>query len=128
MASYSVAYEGEDATSAGFSAYAYDAGWLAVYGTAWAASNEAKIGGVEMARGLRRISDEEGPQVSLQASSWSQAQALFAAGDSFDVIGTSGNLTYDPDSCETSAPIEIWFLSPNQDGSWDLRTDYIVEG
>ena len=127
VASYSVAYEGEDATTAGFSAYAYDAGWLAVYGTAWAASNEVGIGGIEMARGLRQISNEDGPTVTLQASSWSQAQALFRDGTDFDVVGASGNLNYDPDSCETSAPIELWFLSPNADGSWDLRTDYIVE-
>lgn len=104
------AYYGEDASSAGFTAYAYDAAWMVLYGTAWAEYNEGgEMTGTNIARGLRKLS--KGDDVDVRATSWSTIRANFSEGRSVDIAGASGQLDFDSETCETSAPIEVWAVS-----------------
>ncbi len=100
------AYYGEDASSSGFTAYAYDAAWMVLYGTAWAHYQEDAITGTNVARGMREMSS--GDSVDVRATSWSTVRANFAEGRSVDLQGTTGKLDFDNSTCETSAPIEVW--------------------
>ena len=56
-ASYAAAFGGQDPSEAAFTAYAYDAAWLMLYGTAWSMYQEGDITGIGIGRGLRNISD-----------------------------------------------------------------------
>ena len=125
VASFSVEFNGEDATGSGFSAYAYDAGWLAIYGTAWSHYQENEVYGLGIARGLRRLSS--GIPINVQSSSWNDIRAQFKQGQSIDLTGASGALDYDTETCETSAPIEIWTVNQKSDGSWELTTLAVID-
>lgn len=107
-AAYAGVYEGQSAGDSSYSAYAYDAAWLTLYGAAWALANEPAVTGQAAAEGLRHISDPQGDTVELGPVAWNQAQAAFAAGASVDVLGASGELDYDPETEETTGPIEVW--------------------
>ncbi len=109
----------EDATGSGFTAYAYDAAWLAIYGTAWSLFQTGEITGTGVAKGLRQVSREgvdEEDAIYVQALSWPTVRATFEAGDDIDVRGASGQLDFDPSTEETSAPIEIWKVTDAGDG------------
>ncbi|MBX2802105.1 MAG: ABC transporter substrate-binding protein [Myxococcales bacterium] len=108
VASFAAAYDGQDAASSGFTSYAYDAAWLAIYGAAWANYNESTITGTHVARGLRRVSS--GSEVVIRPSSWNAVRANFQEGNGVDVQGASGALDYDPATEETSAPIDIFVV------------------
>lgn len=115
---FASAYD-EDATSSGFTAYAYDAAWLTVYGTAWSAYQTGEITGKGIAQGLRQVSDpdiDDDDQLYIQALNWPEVRTTFEEGDAINVRGASGALDYDPDTEETSAPIEIWKVTDEQDG------------
>ena len=101
------------ADSTPFTSYAYDAAWLVIYGSAWAHYNEAAIDGIGIARGLRRISEKRDgtTQVDVGRSSWNSVRAEFEAAQPIDVQGASGALDYDPNTGETSAPIEYWCVT-----------------
>lgn len=101
------------ADSTPFTSYAYDAAWLVIYGSAWAHYNEAAIDGLGIARGLRRISEKRDgtTQVDVGRSSWNSVRAEFEAAQPIDVQGASGALDYDPNTGETSAPIEYWCVT-----------------
>lgn len=100
---------GTDPADDGWNAFAYDAGWLALYGLAWADLQESDLtSGLAAARGLRRVSDAAGTEISLRASSWSTLQSEFSAGRAVDAVGASGLLDFDPDTGETTTPVEIW--------------------
>ena len=103
LATYAV-----DPTGSAYPAYAYDASWLLLYGAAWATTQEDGISGLNMARGLRKISD--GDEVEIKPGTWPTVQANFETGASVDVVGASGTLDYDPATGETTAPIEIWYV------------------
>ncbi|MFT4623857.1 MAG: ABC-type branched-subunit amino acid transport system substrate-binding protein [Myxococcota bacterium] len=105
--SYAAAYDGEDPTRDGFNAYAYDAGWMAMYGLAWATVQEDAIGGTNMARAMRRLAGP-GAYVPVGPAGWSETTAAFAAGASVDLEGTSGDLDFDPVTGETVNSIEVW--------------------
>lgn len=90
----------------GYTAYAYDAAWLLIYGAAWATYQEGALTGETMARGLRQVSEED--EVEIVTNSWTTVKARFESGEPVDVIGASGDLDYDAATGETSAPIEIW--------------------
>lgn len=98
-----------DPSGSAYPAYAYDASWLLIYGTAWATYQEDGITGLNMARGLRQVS--AGNEIEIKPSTWPTVQASFEAGSPVDVIGASGSLNYDPSTGETTAPIEIWSVS-----------------
>lgn len=105
IAAYQAEY-GEDVRPYSFTANAYDAAWLVAYGAAWALYQGGDIRGQAIARGLRKLSS--GTAVEIIPTSWNQVKQSFAAGQSVDVAGASGNLDYSPMTEETSAPISIW--------------------
>lgn len=99
---------GIDPTDFAYSAYAYDASWLLVYGTAWATYQQDAVTGENMARGLLKVSS--GDSVQIKPSAWPTVRANFTAGKAVDVVGASGELDYDATG-EAAAPIEIWTVS-----------------
>lgn len=124
-AAYAPNYSASDSS---YTAYAYDAAWLAIYGLSWSAVNEADacagdddgLCGLGAARGLRRISD--GEQVEIKATSWNTVQASFQVGQSIDVLGASGELDFDPESGETVGPVDIWQVNAGGDGFETITT------
>lgn len=99
----------EDAEQFSFTANAYDAGWLAAAGAAWALLQEDRVSGVTMARGLRRLS--AGDAVNVGPLGWNAVIQRLREGGTLDLQGASGELDYDPDTEETTSPIEIWQIS-----------------
>lgn len=97
-----------DPAAYSFTAHAYDAAWLVLYGIVWAHFQEDAINGKTIARGLRRISS--GPKQTIQPSTFPAIIAAFMNGESVDVEGASGELDYDPETEETTAPVEIWTM------------------
>ncbi|MBL8947805.1 MAG: ABC transporter substrate-binding protein [Myxococcales bacterium] len=109
---FAAAYAAEfdaDADSSGFTPHAYDAAWLVLYGIARASFEEETIGGVGIARGLRRVSS--GERVDILPTNWLTVVERFRSGASIDVEGASGPLDYDPDTEETTAPISVWAIT-----------------
>ncbi len=117
-AAYGAAHDGEDPGDFWYSAHAWDAGWLALLGAAWADTREAEITGTTMARGLRQISS--GTAMDLGGASWASARATFATGATVDIRGASGALDYDPDTGETTAPILVWQIDAAGTGFEDI--------
>jgi branched-chain amino acid transport system substrate-binding protein len=104
----------------GFTAHAYDAGWLILYGTAWAQSQEESITGLGMARGLRMLS--AGPLVRVEPVEWNRIKGRFEAGESVNIEGASGDLDFDPATEETSAPVVVWRIVPSTgDDPWEFE-------
>lgn len=121
---YAAAYPGDSADDSVYTAYSYDASWLAIYGTAWSHYSEDRIHGEGMARGLRSISS--GTATEIRPTRWNDVKASFEAGNGIDVSGASGNLDYDAATEETTAPIEVW--RPNETGDgFDHCTTYCWE-
>lgn len=121
--SYRLEFEGEDPGDDGFTAHAYDAAWMVLYGTAWSQSATGSIQGVDIARAFRQLTD--GEPVNVGPSGWSTVQARFAAGDPVDLVGASGDLAFDPVTGETVAPIDVWTVDLEADAfetayCWDL--------
>ena len=111
-ASYAAAYDGEDPAGFAWTANAYDAGWLAAYALTWVNWNESPVTPDGMARGLRRIS--AGAPVDLRPSGWAAGSAAFEAGETVNVAGASGDLDYDPETEETTAPLDVWVVDGAQ--------------
>ncbi len=108
-----------DATSSGFTSYAFDAGWLAIYGTAWSSFQEGEITGLGIARGLRQVADPDFAAahgvLPVRPTSWATVVANFETGAAIDIDGSSGSLDFDPETEETTNPIDIWIVSPSGD-------------
>ena len=119
--SYSARY-GDQATEDSYNAFAYDAAWLALYGAAWAHHQETRLDGLSIARGLRQVSS--GDPVRVRLDSWSTVQERFAAGQSIDVRGASGELDFDPTTGETSNPIAVWAVNAAGTGFVDEKLCY----
>lgn len=110
LASFAAQYDGEDASGSAFPAYAYDAAWLTIYGTAWAHFREGDvITGTNLARGLRKVS--QGSAVEIRGTSWTAVTGAFERGNGIDVVGASGELDYDPVTEETAGPIDLWHVN-----------------
>jgi branched-chain amino acid transport system substrate-binding protein len=109
LANYRSEYGGQDPTAATFSAHAYDAAWLVLYGTAWSVLREQTITGTSISRGIRRLT--AGATTPIIASSWPGVLVAFRGRRSIDVSGASGDLDYDLVTKETTGPIEIWTVS-----------------
>lgn len=124
---YSPAYT---ASSSSYTAYAYDAAWLGLYGTAWSLYQESDacvgdddgICGLGTARGLRHISDQNATDMEIKATSWNSVKATFETGQSVNVAGASGSLDYDPLSGETTGPIDIWEINDARDNFDTITT------
>ena len=89
-------------------ALAYDAAWLVLHGAAWAQYNEGAMTGLGVARGLRQLSDFGGEPIDVGPGDWDALQAQFGEGKRVDVRGASGELDYDPETAETTLPVEVW--------------------
>jgi len=124
-AAYAAAFGGQDPGEAGYTAYAYDAMWLLLYGSAWSLHQEDGISGIGIGRGLRKISS--GDPIDIKPSTWITARAQFKAGESVDVTGASGALDYDLNSGETSAPIEIWGVEPDGSGGYQFNSEALID-
>ena len=124
IAAFSAHYGGDDVQQASFAAHAYDATWMLFYGAAWAVYQESEVRGTTIARGLRQLS--QGSELDIRYTTWNEIRASLEIGQSVDLLGSSGEIDYDPVSCETSAPIEIWEVVPSG-GSYEFSTVDIRE-
>lgn len=107
-ASYGFAF-GDDPSTLSYTAQAFDAAWLVIYGHAWALYREDRvINGTNIARGLRHVSS--GPAVDIVGTKWNEVKDHFSKGESIDVYGASGELDYDPITEETVATIDVWVI------------------
>lgn len=110
----------EQATDASYSAHTYDATWLAIYGAAWSYfQHEGRITGPFMAEGLQRVS--AGAPININSTSWNSVKKAFKEGVGVNVRGASGELDYDPETEETSAPVERWVIVEDG-GKWSFQT------
>lgn len=103
-----------------YTAFAYDAAWLVIYGTAWSNYNEGLLTGLGVARGLRMISN--GSEIDIGPSQWNSLKAQFKEGQTVDVRGASGELDYDSETGETSAPIDVWGVEYDESGNINFPT------
>ncbi len=110
--SYAAEFGGDDVSTLSYTAHAFDAAWLVLYGHAWAVGLGREVTGVELARGLRQLSS--GPSIDLRAANWNEVQARFTNGESIDVFGASGPLDYDAEG-ETISAIDVWVVAPTGD-------------
>ncbi len=111
IAAYTAKFQ-QDVRDYSFAANAYDAAWLLVYGAAWALFQEGGLSGINMARGLRRVSD--GESIEVRPGGWVSVQQAFRDGRSINAAGASGPIDYDPDTEETAADIEVWQIQGGQ--------------
>ncbi len=123
-ASFAAEYGGRSPQEDTFSAYAYDAMWLALYGSAWAHFQGDADDALDVARGLRHVSD--GEALDIRTFNWALVQELFAEGQSINVQGASGDLDFDPITEETTGTIEVWTVR-SEDGEPVLVREYIVQ-
>ncbi len=100
-----------DPSIEGFAPQAYDAAWLTIAGAAWSHARIGAVTGVELARGLRKLS--AGTPVEIRPSSWPEIERRFGAGSAINMVGTSGSLDFDPRTEETTAPISVWGIVPD---------------
>jgi ABC-type branched-subunit amino acid transport system substrate-binding protein len=116
IANYKVAFPGENPLDASYSPYTYDAAWLAVYGAAWAEYQREGFAGIDLAYGLQQVSSPTGVAVDLNRDSWNTVKREFKAGHGINITGASGELDFDPETEETSAPVIFWKINDAQDG------------
>lgn len=111
---YRIEFGQSDIDALSFTAHAYDAGWLALYGVVWSAFQEGGVTPRGVARGLRRVSD--GTPVDVGELSWGTVVETFRAGGGIDVTGASGALDYDPateERAEGGQSFEVWVVASN---------------
>ncbi|HEY0710185.1 MAG TPA: ABC transporter substrate-binding protein [Polyangia bacterium] len=111
IADYRAEYQDMSPTAATFSAHAFDATWLTLYGAAASLFDEGRVTGAGISRGLRRMSS--GKEVSIVPASWPGVVASFRAKQTMNVRGASGDLDYHPQTRQLVSPIEIWTISAN---------------
>lgn len=109
-ASYNAAFQVE-ANSYSYVAHAYDATWLAFYGSARSLGQEGRVHGLGIARGLRHVS--LGKALPIVPVSWGEIGKELSLGGDVDVNGASGALDFDPLSEETEGPVDIWQIAPS---------------
>ena len=115
VADYRAEYQGESPTSAAFSAHAYDAAWLTLYGAAWSLVRETAVTGSGIARGLGRL--RSGPSMPLLMGSFGPIVSALRADRPVDLSGASGELDFDPGTREIDAPLQIWTIATSTGGS-----------
>jgi branched-chain amino acid transport system substrate-binding protein len=111
-ASYAAEYGADDVSVYSYTAQSFDAAWLVIMGHAWALYQEGEVSGINIARGMRRVSS--GDETEIRPTNWNFVKASFEEGQSVDVVGASGELDYDGTG-ETSAPIDVWTVLPSAD-------------
>ncbi len=120
--SYASEYAGEDVSIYSYTANAFDAAWMLIYGSVWSLSQEGALSGVGIARGLRRLS--YGDEVEVRSSYWNTIKAHLSEGQSVDISGASGELDFDSETEETTAPIDIWVINSSGDDFEVIDTIY----
>ncbi len=109
--SFAVRYEGKWKKPPGaFNANAYDAMYLLGYAIAAADLPPAELTGAALAGGLERLS--AGVEVKVGAGDFNLQTGLLS-GDpeaTIDLIGASGDLSFDNDTGEAPANIEAWYF------------------
>jgi branched-chain amino acid transport system substrate-binding protein len=122
VGAYAAENGGADVTLFSFTAQSYDAAWLALLGATWAQTQEGgELSAPNIARGLRMLN--AGTPFDVGAASYPGIADRFRLGESVDLTGASGNLSYDPVSEETSAPIEIWRIAATGDAFEQIRVE-----
>jgi branched-chain amino acid transport system substrate-binding protein len=116
IADFRAEYGGASPEGATFSAHAYDAAWLTLYGAAWSLLQQGSITGPGIAGGLRRVSTGSLAPTPILPVSWPVVVAAFRAGRGVNVSGASGELDYNAVTRELTAPIEIWGIGPAPGG------------
>jgi branched-chain amino acid transport system substrate-binding protein len=106
VSGYGSLYGGDNPRTTAYAAHAYDAAWLALYGSAWSLFQEKGVTGLGIARGLRHVS--AGMDVPIVPSSWNVVVNAFRDGTSINLHGASGELDFDPVTRNVVAPIELW--------------------
>lgn len=97
----------EDVRDLSFTSNAYDAAWISLYSIAWAILQEdGNINPITLGRGLRRLSS--GDEVSIRMSAWMTVIDAFTAGESVDILGTSGSLDFDTSTREITGDFVFW--------------------
>ncbi len=120
-ASFNAAYS-TDAADFSFVSHAYDAAWLVFLGASRSLKQEGSLTGRGIARGLRRIVPT-GTAVPLLPPRFTDLAAALGDGQTVNVIGASGSLDFDPDTEETSGPIDIWRISSDGSSIEIVETD-----
>lgn len=105
LARYTTTF-GEDVSRQSFVANAYDAGWITLYGIAWAVLQEDSVNATTIARGLRRLSS--GVEVPIRSNAWGTVINSFMSGEPVNIEGASSSLDFDPSTEELSAEFELW--------------------
>ena len=54
--------------------------------------------------------------MDLNRDSWNTVKREFKAGHGINITGASGELDFDPETEETSAPVIFWKINDAQDG------------
>jgi ABC-type branched-subunit amino acid transport system substrate-binding protein len=107
VASYAAEY-GSDVQPFSFTSHAYDMTWMAALGASWALLREGELTGLNIAKGLRHLSESQ--ELALIPSAWGAALQRFRNGESINIRGASGNLDYSPTTEETTGPIDVWTI------------------
>jgi branched-chain amino acid transport system substrate-binding protein len=104
-----------------FAALTYDATWLALYGVAWAEFQRGgSLTGLDIGYGLQRVSYEKGMPIDVIRGTWTTVKSEFKAGRSINITGVSGNLDYDPETEECTAPFSYWKIKDDGSGFEDI--------
>jgi ABC-type branched-subunit amino acid transport system substrate-binding protein len=93
-------------SSFSFLAQSYDATMVGAFGIIAASTNGTNYDGLDVAAGLTKLS--AGTQINLNPTSWLSGVGELRSAGHIDVVGTSGDLQFDPKTGEAPAPIEIW--------------------
>lgn len=121
--SYALAFDGDSAEDSSYTSYAYDAAWLVAIGSAYGLYRDEGVTGLGTARGLRKVS--AGPALEIKPLNWSTALQYWQEGGGMDLAGASGELDFDPETGETSGPIDVWVI---EDGAFVTETTVQPEG
>jgi branched-chain amino acid transport system substrate-binding protein len=100
----------QDPNAFSFVAHAYDAAWLAFYGTARALRRDKRLTAIGITRGLRSLSDKS-PEIAVSPANWGAIIDRLGSGGSVNLVGASGSLDYDPSTEETTGLVDIWKIS-----------------
>jgi hypothetical protein len=112
LAAFRSEYGGRDVTDSTFTANAWDAAWMLMYGSLWAKYQEdGLITPVNIAKGLRQLS--AGNDYDVGPNDFIEIEGEFQVGNGVNISGASGPLDYDPVTEETSVPIQVWTVVNN---------------
>ena len=82
--------------------------------------DEDGICGLGAARGLRHVSSGESQDV--KAVSWNTIKASLSAGQAVNLEGASGHLDFDPETEETTGPVDVWVVNGDASGFTTVDT------